>query len=55
MQSETDHVLARIEAGHDPMARRPVYIANEQRILKLVQQFDRDVFDGYYLPYLKSS
>lgn len=53
-QGETDHALARIEAGYDPTARRPAYVAHEKRILKIVKDFHQDVFDGHYLPYLKS-
>lgn len=53
-QGETEHQMSLIEAGHDPKARRPEYVASEKRLLKIVKKFHDDVFDGSYLPYLKS-
>lgn len=53
-QQNTEHAMSRIEAGQEPQARRPEYIKNEKRILKIAQKFHDDVFDGSYLPYLKS-
>lgn len=53
-QEETEHILSRIEAGHEPAARRPAYVANDQRLINIVQKFNREVFDDSYIPFLKS-
>lgn len=53
-QKETEHIFSRIEAGHEPAARRPVYVAHDQRLIKIVQKFEREIFDDSYTPYLKA-
>ncbi|XP_055308641.1 uncharacterized protein LOC129572655 [Sitodiplosis mosellana] len=46
--------MARIEAGNEAAARRKTYVQSDKRIIELVKQFDADIHDGSYLPYLKS-
>lgn len=46
--------IARIEGGADPAARKLVYVKSEKRLLKLVKQFDANIHDGSFLPYLHS-
>lgn len=53
-QKETELILSRIEAGHDPAPKRPQYDAYEKRLINIVKKFSVDVFDGSYLPYLKA-
>lgn len=53
-QKETEHILSRIEAGHDPAPQRPKYDANDKRLIKIVQKFNEAIFDDSYIPYLKS-
>lgn len=53
-QSEQEHALSRIEAGHSPHPRRPEYIARDKRLLQIVKKFHDDVFEGTFIPFLKS-
>lgn len=53
-QQETEHILSRIEAGREPAPKRPAFVANDKRLIKLVQKFNDEIFDDTYLPYLKS-
>lgn len=53
-QKETEHVLSRIEAGNEPAAKRPAYVAHDKRLIAIVKKFHSEVFDGSYMPYLKA-
>lgn len=53
-QCDTEHTISRVGAGNVPAARKPQYIASEKKILKIVNKFNNDVFDGNYLPFLTS-
>lgn len=46
--------MARIEAGTEAAARRPIYVRSDKKLIALVKKFDGEIHDGSYLPYLKS-
>lgn len=46
--------MARIEAGAEAPARQPIYVQSDKRLIALVKNFNNDIHDGSYLPYLKS-
>lgn len=52
-QCYQDTVMARIEAGHSPEPRKPLYIKSDERILRIVKNFDNRNEDETFLPYLK--
>lgn len=46
--------MARIEAGVEPEPRRLVYRKLDERLINLVKNFNEEIHDGSYIPYLKS-
>lgn len=51
-QHEQELVMAQIEAGAKPPARRMRYTKHDEEIFKLVKDFSNELQDGSFLPFM---